>query len=59
MKPYAIITSADLKVRFFDNKDDWKTAVDQLTARNLQYLAFKYHHGAEMYQACEIHTTSW
>lgn len=59
MKPYAIITLDDLKVRTFDNRDDWQTAIEALTKNGKTFIPLKYHHGAATYQQPEMHAASW
>jgi hypothetical protein len=56
MKPYAIITLHDLKVRTFTDKDEWKTAIGALTKVGFQFIALKWHHGAGVYQLPEVVT---
>ena len=53
-KQFVIIIMATLKVRGFDYKDDWETAMQALRKKDKPFIMLKYHHGAETYTIPEV-----
>lgn len=52
---YAIlIIGALLSLKKFDHEDEWKIAMQALSAKNRTFLAFKWHHGAQAWQQVEV-----
>lgn len=49
MKPFALLILSNLKVKTFDNKDDWNLAMVTLRENKTAFLPLKYHHGAVAY----------
>lgn len=54
-KPYAIIHLRDLRVIYFDHKDDWLAAVQTWETDQVPFVALKYHNGVGAYQVPEVH----
>lgn len=44
---YAILTVKDLKIRQFEHRDDYMTAVNTLIGNGTEFVTFKYNHGAK------------
>ena len=47
--PFALVTLESLTIKRFDHKDEWRAAMNAIHARGKEFVALKYHHGAETY----------
>ncbi len=46
---YAILLLENLAIKKFNDKDEWKNAVQTLTQNNKSHIALKWHAGAKQY----------
>lgn len=56
MKPFAILILADLSIRYFDDKDSFKTAIEVYVQKRKMIQAFRFDEGAAIYAPVEVKT---